>query len=365
MLIGIESKPALRNNAKVQEFVHSMELFMESKKEVSTKEVAPEYVGKVVIANSGTGKTVASKDFTSVVDGDSVEHEMSMEEFQKELNLSNDIDLKSDSLLQEIFKANKEVVSNLDNIDPTKVVVTDSVDGGYYEVTPNIVKLNPSRLFNRITIAHEFIHSLQQKMRYEQLSSKSQQFIRKSITDFKTLKHGVINSDEFKEIDTALKTGNLKGVISKYSRSKLEYGYLAHIANGHYNSPEPISEYIINNRFGREYTAIMGSSPEFRSAIYKATDSNEKAKVKFTINDILKAIKNVASLVKSLVKEDTGKFNNDPDYRNGIELLDEYLNAVSKDDSMGFTLNQLNPISGVSSTTSNINSMIKKYKGCK
>lgn len=340
---SIQKKPGLINRKEVQVFVDTLGSLSSDKSPFSEEKSND-------VENSKT------RSFT-------------IEEFKKELNLNQEVDLKNDTVLQEIFKANRKVVQNLSKIGPTKVVVTSSVEGGKYSVSGNTVSLNPSRMFSRETIAHELIHSLQQKMRFEQLSTSSQQFVGDSIKEFKNLTHKVITKEEFLEIDQALKTQALEKVIKKYSREKLEYGYLAHIANGHYNSLDPISENQISNRFGREYTAIIGSSPLFRNSIYKATSENDKLRFKRVVKEVLDAIVHVKDLIKGIISEDNGRFNNDPTYRKGLQLLDEYLENVNEEggkvNNTTFSSFDLDPFGSINDTITNLEKNIKSFKGCK
>lgn len=317
------------------------------------------------ISESNVGKTDTGLNGTDP----STEKTLTLEEFKQLFNLGTNVDISKDTVLQEIFKANKEVVANLYDVDPTKVVITDKVKGGRFTVKGNTVSLNPSRLFNRTTVAHEFIHSVQQKITYDSLSDGSKDFIQSSIKAFKELKHGILTLEEFTEIDEALQADDLKTVTKKYSRSKLEYGYLAHIANGHYNSKEVITASTINNRFGREYTAIIGSSPKFRSLLHKNSVNKDKGTLRRTMKEIIEAVKNVTSLVKAIIKEDKGRFNDSPEYQSGLLLLDEYSalinpewNKVTKESFAGFELSPFS--SDVDKVITSLEDSRQTYKGC-
>lgn len=232
------------------------------------------------------------------------------------------IDSKGTSLkvLKELFELNKEVAVALYNTATSFVVSNQKARGGSFGR-----RLNTLFLFGNVrdneTTAHELIHSLQGSMTVNQLSEGSRKYLNTAANKFLNLEAGV-DEATYQDVFQKIKDGTTEGL----DRVLLEKVYLSAVIKGDYKPQETTEQRL--ERFGREFTAIIGSSAGFRKDMYGSLSAAEKTPFKMFVDDVLKAIQAVKKLITEIIKQDPAEMLDNPDYIGALKLLDEYLQQV-------------------------------------
>jgi exodeoxyribonuclease-5 len=221
-------------------------------------------------------------------------------------------------VLKELFTLNKKMAFDVFGEATSFVISNKKERGGNFNRKTNTLTLFGEVRDNEAT-AHELIHSLQGAMTLDQLTDTSKAFIERTRALFKNLEAG-IDENTYNNVSKMIREGNIEEGIF---RDVLERVYLTMIARNEYRE-ETVEQ--SQERFGREFTAIVGSSPAFRKAMYGNLKEDQKIPFKMTIQDIVRAIKNVKELIKKIIKDDPEELAQNEDYISALKVLDEYIN---------------------------------------
>jgi exodeoxyribonuclease-5 len=223
-------------------------------------------------------------------------------------------------VLKELFTLNKKVALDLYNTSTSFVTSSLKPRGGNFNKSTNTLTLFGLNRNNETT-AHELIHSLQGAMTVSQLSKSSKEFLVTTANQFLSYELG-IDESTYKKVFQKI----LDKDVEKLNRVTLEKVYLTSILKGDYK-PEDSTEQNME-RFGREFTAIIGSSGSFRESLYGNIPAERKTPFKMYLDDVIKVIKNVKMLIGRIIQEDSNELLQSDEYVSALKLLDEYLVAA-------------------------------------
>ena len=218
------------------------------------------------------------------------------------------------------LKNNKNIKSS--------IAIDDSTATSSFNPLSNTLTFTSDTIKDSATVAHEFIHSLTIRVTTKAVAQYLSNNSLKTIADLANIISTKEIPKKFKHLEFADKATLHREL--KNNREIHELIYLKKILRGEYKPKSSISK---EQRFKAELIAILGSSSKFRSLLLATAETHKERNIRVFMHRILETIKNVKSIIRSILAEDKEllKNVNMPLYRRVLQLIDDSL-VEHKDD---------------------------------
>ena len=230
-------------------------------------------------------------------------------------------------VLKTLFKMNKDF--SLKNIGTSTTFGISEVlnSGSKFSKKTNKVTIDKTKIKDNTTISHELIHTLQYGLTVSMLTKESKKTLNRAMQFISST--NLVSKEEYSLFKDFInnKNDNNTEAIQKLDRSKNEIMYLKAVLDGTFKDLQQEKKIEI---FMREFTAIAGSSPEFRSTIYSSFRTDDKSSFKKLLKDIVSVLKNVQRLISQIIAQDESRLNSNQEYIAMLNLLDDVLQKNSK-----------------------------------
>ena len=258
-----------------------------------------------------------------------------------------DAKAKGYTVMKALWNKTKEI--NIASLNSPVVSIVKGPASSYSAKT-NTLKLSEDSIKDNRTIAHELLHTVTGAMAYARLSDDS----KTSLKDVMVYMLDGISEDVVKYDDTSK-----EDLVKISDVATAELAYLRKAAQGKLSDKMSAEE-----KFFREFVAIMGSSSGARAKLYGQYKSRESLKKVGMIDKLLRNIVEVAKYVKGILKEilamDDAALKSNPKYIDMLAIIDDALQDVADDNkSISSTIIESTSDEGADTATGENNSHIE------